>query len=261
MVCFRRRSAEFRSWSTAPLIPLLYVSASQINAEIPAPLNGMDERRDPGDQRFGDCFPISAFRWMPPSSAFSGTPMVPVAADQSGRHSQFAGESSQSRKHRQYLGHGFRRNSAPLPLDGAVATGANNWCTYCYVTLVANGPERVAVRRSSARPDRWDHADQFHGPGANWATIRGQLFFEFNLGGGGFRLGGSSDKNLPSWRKLVMLLMLADPAEGCENSRSRSGGSSVGVLKKFLGLESTKGSLLRNDLCSLSLICFHAQDR
>jgi hypothetical protein len=43
-----------------------------------------------------------------------------------------------------------------------------------------------------------------------------------------------------------------------KNSRSRSGGSSVGIQRSFLVWRVRRGKLLRNDLCSLSLICFHA---
>ena len=60
-------------------------------------------------------------------------------------------------------GTGF--GNAAGTVNGTVTKVANNWCPYCQIST-GNGTGNRAVRRRGARADRWDYADQLHGPAA-----------------------------------------------------------------------------------------------
>lgn len=164
-------------------IPLLYVSASQINAEIPAPLNGMDSAviqvingsaMLPDFHVSVDASIFGIFRNADGSSA---------AINQDGTLNSQA-NPAKAGSFVSIWATGFDETAAPLPLNGSVATGANFWCTYCYVT-VGNGPE--SVQYAGAAPGLIDGIMQinFMVP-APVGENPGQVFFDFNLGGSGF---------------------------------------------------------------------------
>jgi hypothetical protein len=65
--------------------------------------------------------------------------------------------------------------------------------------------------------------------------------------------GGLNGRNLPRDRILSLFMELLSGGEANVKLKEPVGREFSRGLKKILGLESTKGKLLRNDLCSLSL--------
>jgi uncharacterized protein (TIGR03437 family) len=163
-------------------VPLLYVSGPQINAEIPAPLNGTDNaviQVVSNTAKLPD-FPVSV-----DSSDFGifANPDGSIAAiNQDGT----VNSSSNPAKEGSIVsiwGTGFG-NAAAGPVNGSVAAAANNWCAFCEVST-SNGTEPVEY--AGAAPGLIDGLMQINFmipeqlPGNP-----NQLFFQFSLGGGGF---------------------------------------------------------------------------
>ena len=121
-------------------IPLLYVSNSQINAEIPAPLNGMDSavvqvmngsRILPGFHVAVDASIYGIFQ-NPDGSA--------KAINQDGTPNS-ASNPAQPGSIVSIWVTGFGDDFFGA-VDGAVSTAANNWCAYCQIA-VADATETV----------------------------------------------------------------------------------------------------------------------
>ena len=164
-------------------IPLLYVSASQINAEIPAPLNNMDNAVI---QVINNSAKLPDFRVSVDPSIF-GIFLNPDGSIAAINQDGTLNSSSNPAKAGTIVSiwaTGF--GDAAGPVDGAVATAANNWCAYCSVSILANeAGEPVAY--AGAAPGLIDGLMQinFMIP-AQLGSSPNQLFFEFSLGGGGF---------------------------------------------------------------------------
>jgi uncharacterized protein (TIGR03437 family) len=162
-------------------IPLLYVSASQVNAEIPAPLSADDAVI----QLVGNNATVPDFHVSVDPSIFGiflNSDGSVAAINQDGT----LNSSSNPAKAGTIVSiwaTGF--GNAAGPVDGAVAEVANNWCRYCYVSVVSNEPEPVEYAGSA--PGLIDGLMQINfmippqlGGSPN------QLFFGFGLGGSGF---------------------------------------------------------------------------
>ena len=140
-------------------IPLLYVSASQINAEIPAPLNGLDSAQL---QVVNNSARLPDFRASVDSSIFalfvnySGDL---AAINQDGTVNS-ASNPAKSGSIVSIWGTGFG-NAAGRPLDGAVATAADNWCGYCQIS-VSGGVNNQAVEYAGAAPGLIDGTMQIN---------------------------------------------------------------------------------------------------
>jgi uncharacterized protein (TIGR03437 family) len=164
-------------------IPLLYVSASQINAEIPAPLNGMDSAVI---QVINGLAMLPDFHVSVAASIFGifrNADGTLAAINQDGTLNS-ASNPAKAGSFVSIWATGFDENSVQLPLNGSVATGANFWCTYCSVTL-ENGPE--SVQYAGAAPGLIDGIMQinFMVP-APVGQSPAQTYVQFNLGDSGF---------------------------------------------------------------------------
>ena len=163
-------------------VPLLYVSASQINAEIPAPLNGTD---DTVIQVVKNTTTLPDFRASVDPSIF-GIFLNPDGSIAAINQDGTLNSSSNPAKAGTIVSvwaTGF--GDAAGTVDGAVTVAANNWCAYCSVSLVANFAQPVEYAGSA--PGLIDGLMQinFMIP-AQLGASPSQLFFQFSLGGGGF---------------------------------------------------------------------------
>jgi uncharacterized protein (TIGR03437 family) len=118
-------------------IPLLYVSASQINAEIPSPLNGV-ENRIVVVQVMSNSAPLPDFRLAVTASvfgAFYSSGAYLAVTNQDG----MVNSNTNPAKAGSYVSlwaTGF--GSVPgVTMDGSVATVANNYCDSCLITFVS----------------------------------------------------------------------------------------------------------------------------
>jgi uncharacterized protein (TIGR03437 family) len=138
-------------------IPLLYVSPSQINAEIPEPLYGMDNA---AVQVIYNSAMLPDFRVeLDPSifGVFSNPDGTWAAVNQDGT----VNSSSNPARAGTIVGiwaTGFANVSGPV--NGAVTKVANNWCADCQV-LTSNGSE--TVQYAGAAPGLIDGI-MHHGP-------------------------------------------------------------------------------------------------
>jgi uncharacterized protein (TIGR03437 family) len=117
-------------------IPLLYVSSSQINAEIPSPLNGLDNGL--ADVRVvNNSAVLPDFRVLvttPVLGAFYGGSGYLAATNQDGTVNSST-NPAMAGSYVSLWATGF--GSIPgVVVDGAVATAANNYCSNCQVTLI-----------------------------------------------------------------------------------------------------------------------------
>lgn len=161
-------------------VPLLYVSASQINAEIPAPFYSTNAVV----QVINSSVALPDFSVSVDSSIFG------IFENPDGTWAtinQDGTVNSQSNPAKagsivSVWGTGF--GNAAITVDGAVATSANDWCPECSMSVGA-GTEPVAY--AGTAPDLIDGIMQinFMVPPPNGGSPN-QEFFEFSLGGGGF---------------------------------------------------------------------------
>jgi uncharacterized protein (TIGR03437 family) len=159
-------------------IPLLYVSAWQINAELPAPLTFSDAVV----QVVNGSAKLPAFRVSVDSSNFNLflNPNESVAAINQDGTVNSPTNPAKAGTIVTIWGTGF--GNAAGNLDGAVSTVANNWCADCQVTL--NG-ENAPVDYAGAAPRLIDGIIQI-----NFAVptqfAMNEAFLQFSLGGSGF---------------------------------------------------------------------------
>jgi uncharacterized protein (TIGR03437 family) len=138
-------------------IPLLYVSPSQINAEIPAPLNGMDSALV---QVVNDSAMLPEFRASVDSSIFAlfvNYSGFLAAINQDGTVNS-ASNPAKPGTIVSIWGTGF--GNAAGPLDGAVATAADNWCGYCQISV--SGVNNETVEYAGAAPGLIDGVMQIN---------------------------------------------------------------------------------------------------
>ena len=131
-------------------IPLLYVSAYQINAEIPAPLGGVEngsaeiqvviqaviqEVIQAVTQEVSGSTTLPSFRAAVDNSIFGIflNPDGSVAAINQDGTLNSALNPAKAGTIVGIWANGFSASAGPV--DGAVATSANNWCGYCEVYL------------------------------------------------------------------------------------------------------------------------------
>jgi uncharacterized protein (TIGR03437 family) len=122
-------------------IPLLYVSASQINAEIPSPLTGV-VNGVAVVQVMNNSVPLPDFRLMVVNSDFAvfTNPGGSLAViNQDGTLNKIANPAKPGSVVSIWAT-GFGSSGAPV--DGAVATAANNYCSSCQLVL-SNWPTSV----------------------------------------------------------------------------------------------------------------------
>ena len=122
-------------------IPLLYVSASQINAEIPSPLTGVVNGVAVA-QVMNNSVPLPDFRLIVVSSDFAvfTNPGGSLAViNQDGTLNKIA-NPAKAGSAVSIWATGFGSSGAPV--DGAVATAANNYCSGCQLVL-SNWPTSV----------------------------------------------------------------------------------------------------------------------
>ena len=114
-------------------IPLLYVSASQINAEIPAPINGL--KNGLADVRvLNNSSTLPDFRLLATTSvpgAFYGGGEYLAVTNQSGTVNSALNPAAPG----SYVSLWATGLVSPGVIDGAVATVANNYCSSCRVTF------------------------------------------------------------------------------------------------------------------------------
>jgi uncharacterized protein (TIGR03437 family) len=137
-------------------IPVLYVSDSQINAEVLAPLNSMNNavvRIVNGSATLPD-FRVSVDDSI--VGVFQNADGSAKAVNQDGT----INSSSNPAKVGSIVSiwaTGLAGNSG-IPINGQLSTVANNWCSFCQITVGS-----VNLRRHGPGPDRWGDAGQFRG--------------------------------------------------------------------------------------------------
>ncbi len=161
-------------------IPLLYVSPSQINAEIPGPLYGPDSGVV---QVVYNSATLPEFHVeMDPSifGIFSNADGSWAAVNQDGT----INSSSNPAKEGTIVsiwGTGF--GNAAGAVNGTVTKVANNWCPYCQIST-GNGSE--TVQYAGAAPGLIDGIMQINFMVQLQSNVSpSQSYFEFSLGGGG----------------------------------------------------------------------------
>jgi len=127
-------------------IPLLYVSDSQINAELPAPLSSAAGAEVQVGERWATLtdFPVAVDPMIP--GIFQNPDGSAKAINQDGT----LNSSSNPAKAGTIVSiwaTGFGNDAGPL--DGAVAVGASNWCPYCQINL---GGTNETVEYGGAAP-------------------------------------------------------------------------------------------------------------
>ena len=140
-------------------IPLLYVSASQINAEIPGPLYGTDSAEV---QVVYNTVVLPDFRVEMDASIFGifENPTDQVAAINQDGTVNSSSNPAKAGTIVSIWGTGF--GNAAMTVTATVTKVANNWCTECQIST--GNSSKPCIRRHGARADRWTHADQLHGP-------------------------------------------------------------------------------------------------
>jgi uncharacterized protein (TIGR03437 family) len=115
-------------------IPLLYVSASQINAEIPAPFGGV-ESDSAVVQVINGSEMLPDFRVSVDPSIFGVflNPDRSIAAINQDGTLNSASNPAKAGTIVSMWATGFSASVAPMV--GAVATAANNWCSYCQISV------------------------------------------------------------------------------------------------------------------------------
>lgn len=115
-------------------IPLLYVSASQINAEIPSPLSGV-ENGNATVQVINGSATLPNFRASVDSSIFGiflNADGTIAAINQDGTLNS-SSNPAKAGTIASVWATGF--SSSAGPVDGAIEAAANNWCSYCQISL------------------------------------------------------------------------------------------------------------------------------
>jgi uncharacterized protein (TIGR03437 family) len=147
-------------------IPLLYVSAYQINAEIPAPLGGVENGSaeiqvviQAVTQEASGSTMLPSFRAAVDSSIF-GIFLNPDGSVAAINQDGTLNSASNPAKAGTIVGIWANGFSASVgPVDGAVASSANNWCAYCEVYL---GSFSETVAYAGAAPGLIDGAMQIN---------------------------------------------------------------------------------------------------
>jgi uncharacterized protein (TIGR03437 family) len=161
-------------------IPLLYVSASQINAEIPAPFSGADAVV----QVINNSAALPDFRVSVDASIFGifVNPDGSVAAINQDGTVNSSTNPAKAGSIVSIWGTGF--GNAAITVDGAVATGADNWCYECQVSI---GSSTETVEYAGAAPGLIDGIVQINFMVESQSGVSpSQVFFEPSLGGSGF---------------------------------------------------------------------------
>jgi uncharacterized protein (TIGR03437 family) len=162
-------------------IPLLYVSESQINGEIPAPLNGVDATI--AVMNGNEKLPVFRVSVDPHSSAIFQNADGSIAAINQDGTVNSAENPAKTGTIVSIWGTGF--GNAVGSVDGAISPSANNWCSYCQVSIMTNPTELVEY--AGTAPGQIDAVMQ-----TNFmvqqvtSTPPSQEFIDFSLGGGGF---------------------------------------------------------------------------
>jgi uncharacterized protein (TIGR03437 family) len=162
-------------------IPLLYVSALQINAEIPGPLYGTDSAEV---QVVYNTSMLPDFRVELDASIFGifENPDGSVAAINQDGTVNSPSNPAKAGTIVSIWGTGF--GNAAITVDGAVTTRANNWCTECYISIASNSIQPVAY--AGTAPGLIDGLMQINFMVQLESSITpSQLFFEFGLGRSG----------------------------------------------------------------------------
>jgi uncharacterized protein (TIGR03437 family) len=127
-------------------VPLLYVSASQINAEIPAPLNGMDSAvvqvRNGSSTLPEFHVAVDATIW----EIFQNAAGSAVAINQDGSLNS-ASNPAKAGSIASIWATGFGNGAGPI--SGGVATSAIDWCMFCQITV---GSVTETVQYGGAAP-------------------------------------------------------------------------------------------------------------
>jgi uncharacterized protein (TIGR03437 family) len=163
-------------------IPLLYVSASQINAEIPAPMNVMESATI---QVIDNSAMLPEFHVEVDATIFAMflNPDGSVAAiNQDGTLNSSSNPASAGTIVSVW-GTGFG-NGDPAA-DGAVAAVANNWCSYCQIFVDGDGQ---SVQYAGAAPGLIDGVMQINfTPPTQFGVPPSQIVLDFaGLGVNGF---------------------------------------------------------------------------
>ncbi|MGA2882790.1 MAG: SBBP repeat-containing protein [Bryobacteraceae bacterium] len=159
-------------------VPLLYVSASQINAEIPTPLSVPDAVV----QIINNSAMLPDFRVSVDASIF-GLFLNPDGSVAAINQDGTVNASTNPAKPGTIVtiwATGFGNLAGPI--DGAVATVANNWCGDCQVSL--NG-ESATMEYAGAAPGQIDGIMQINFL-VPTQLADNEVFLQFSLGGGGF---------------------------------------------------------------------------